>query len=355
MAAADEKLGRLLERLLRVPVGDHRYAHCLAAEEALRTPGWGRTVIEVADWLGQPRPAGPFNALDFAMYRETRDIAWMRTFEDSATAILLQPDCSPEGAWLHPCGGHLPGHCAILIDSFQEEASRLVKLAWLIRRGEPVRAALDPDELEETACQQFEIHRSILRDPESGLWHNGRGWIKGDPARLSPGAWSRGHGWLLRGLMECLDYLEHPDRRQRLIGIFRELIEALMPRRAPSGLWHTLINEPPDRSPPESSGSALIIAALLRADRCGLPGLSIDRTAVMESAKVLLDDHLSEDGIVLNACPGPGPLAADAAYRNPVHFDHNDLHGCAAFCALAAALAPLRRPRQKAVLLKMET
>ncbi|MGC9452692.1 MAG: glycoside hydrolase family 88 protein [Oceanipulchritudo sp.] len=311
--------------------------HCLAAEEALRLPARGLAAAEVGACLNGPRPTGPFNALDFAMYRETRDTAWLRAFESSATAILNQPRRSPEGAWLHPCGNHLQGRLAILIDSFQEEASRLIKLAWLIRAGEPVPARLDPDELEETACRQFEIHRDILRDPATGLWHNGRGWIADDPARLSPGAWSRGHGWLLRGLMECLDHLGHPVRRQRLAGILNEVAEALMNHRPPSGIWHALLNETPDRSPPESSGSALIAAALIRAGQMDglIPG--IDPTPVMESASVLMEDHLSADGIVLHACPGPGPLASDAGYRVPSHFKPGDPHGTAAFCALAAA------------------
>lgn len=334
-----DKLARILDRLRKTPAGKWTYVHCLAAEEALRLPAWGLTAAEVAACLGRPRPTGPFNALDFAMYRETRDTAWLLAFESSATAILDEPQLSPEGAWLHPCGNHLPGRHAILIDSFQEEASRLVKLAWLIRRGDPVRAQLDPDELEETACRQFEIHRDILRDPATGLWHNGRGWIADDSTRLSPGAWSRGHGWLLRGLMECLDYLEHPVRRERLIGILNEVAEALMRRRADDGIWHALLNEPAECSPPESSGSALIAAALIRAGRSGLPGLSVDPVPVMDSAALLFGNFLRDDGTVLNACKGPGPLAADAAYRHPARFDEQDAHGPAAFCALAAASA----------------
>ena len=56
------------------------------------------------------------------------------------------------------------------------------------------------------SLEQFRIHRRVLRNPETGLWSQGRGWLD-DPEELSPGAWSRSHGCLIRVVVETLEYL----------------------------------------------------------------------------------------------------------------------------------------------------
>ncbi len=51
-----------------------------------------------------------------------------------------------------------------------------------------------------------EIFRNILRNPETGLWQQGRNWGK-DTGFISPGHWNRGQGWVLKRMVDSMDYL----------------------------------------------------------------------------------------------------------------------------------------------------
>ncbi|TVR53816.1 MAG: hypothetical protein EA425_03015 [Puniceicoccaceae bacterium] len=335
--AEHPKLTRMLAQLLAQPVEEWRYPHRLALEEALRCSRVDAE--EVARRLTDAgrEMSGPFNALCFRLCLGTGDEAWLNRFVELARVPLDGGERSTEGAWLHPRGRHGPGH-AILIDSFQEEASRVVKLAWLARRGELSDPPFPPAELEARAVEQFRIHREILRDPQTGLWSNGRGWIEGDPESLSPGFWSRGHGWLLRGLSDSIELLPDGEQRDMLVAMVHEIAAALMEVRGDDGMWRALLAAGPEESPPESSGSAMITSALLRAVRGGFLPSRTYEGPLLATAAVLLRDYLSEDGIVLGACPGPGPLISMEAYLSPAQFPPGEPHGLAAFSILGAVL-----------------
>ena len=337
--AMQPKLNRLKARMLSTGLTGG-YTARFAWEEVLRAEESGNSTARVTELIRASRwkASGPFNSLMFTLYCQTGDPIWLTAFVQEASVVLTQSQLSSEGAWMHSRGRYGDGF-AVLIDSFQEEASRLVKLAWLGRRGDRCDISGDlpsSEALEDMAVAQFQMHRSILRDSESGLWHNGRGWLT-DPAELSPGFWSRGQGWLMRGLCETMQYLSRDaPRRETITGLAQELAVSLLATQRENGMWPALLQVP--ESPPEASGSALISGSLLLLMKMGLLDPAIYEEPVEASLHALLNDYLDEDGTVHNACPGPGPLVSMEAYQPGASFPANEPHGIAAYLFLNRAL-----------------
>ena len=337
---AAPRLAAMLSRLLSNSPETWRYPQRLAIEEALRDPHGGVSGSAISVLLQQVGrlASGSFNALCVQLYLATGEDLWREVFVEQTLNARSSAVLSPEGAWMHGRGRFGDGH-AVLIDSSQEEASATAKLAWLVRRGEVAGDKFPPSRWEAEAVRQFAIHRTILRDPQTGLWSNGRGWMEGRPDQLSPGFWSRGHGWLLRGMMETYMHLPTGGPRTELAQLVQETAEAVCAVRGEDGMWRAIMNAGVTESPPESSGSAMITASLLRAVQFGLLPAARYEPLLFETAEVLLREYLTTGGDVLSACPGPGPLFSTENYLFPAMFPPNDYHGIAGFCMLGAALA----------------
>jgi rhamnogalacturonyl hydrolase YesR len=330
-------LERLLAAHLPAALTDSAYPARLFLQAVLEAPEPCAEAVDLAreqviEHFQYPVPGlenGPFNHLAHAMFNATGSVEWWACFEESARGVLDLPR-SPEGAWMHPRGRFGPGF-AVLLDSFQEEAVQLLLLAQRLRARDPEGA----DGLEEQALEQFRLHRRILRNPDTGLWHNGRGWIPEDPAALSPGAWSRGHGWLLRGCVAAVDTLPSGDRRTELEAMFREIVATLLPLRNGDGYWPVLLNRAEEGSPSETSGTAMISTAILKAERIGVHLPSQAFEAGREALDRLLANCVDDRGEVMGVCPGPGPLVDEALYRGG-GFSGDKSHG--AFALLEACL-----------------
>lgn len=320
----------------RQPMG---YSKLLGAEYALRMSRQEAGIevpVNPEDFEAQSTALhGPFQSFNFEAFLGTGSPIWRDAFVQTALKPFhADRPRSAEGAWLHPGGKWVGGH-AILMDSFQEEASKAIKLAWLLNEGR-ASAPMSALDLEMAALEQFEIHREILRCPTTGLWHNGRDWL---PGELSPGYWSRGHGWLLRGLTESLFYAREPVVIARLTCILREVAEALLAVQRPDGLWRAILHLSDVESPPETSGSAMIAAGLLRGITLGvLVDESIEERA-LHCARTLMETCFSNEGTVLGACRGPGPLISLEEYLCPCDFPPNEPHGVSALLMLLNELA----------------
>lgn len=336
-----DRFRRMLAPLLQKPAPSWGYAGMLALEEGLRWKGSGVIGVSVSQSLETAgiTDTGPFNALSFRIHEETGEPHWRRRFLQMALRPLPGEAGPSDLPWRHPRGRFGAG-TAVLIDSFQEEVSRVAKLAHWVRLGKvAVPGWPDPEAMEKLVAGQWILHRRLLRDPGSGLWHNGLGWLEGDPEALSPGFWSRGHGWLLRGLTEALEHLGPGEVRGELVEVLRELTRSLQAARPAGSIWPALLGLSPGRSPPESSGSAMIAAAWVRGLQAGVLEEGAVGESLLEVVQVLLRDFLTEDGTVLGACPGPGPLVAEGAYLMPARFPVHEAHGVAGFSILAASLS----------------
>jgi len=179
--------------------------------------------------------------------------------------------------------------------------------------------------------QTLELFR-ILRDPRTGLLHQGRGFQGVNV--ISEDDWSRGNGWGAVGLAALMRDLPatHP-RRKEVEALARDFFGAVLRHQDADGLWH---QEMTDRtSYTETSGSGLLLYGLGVALERGI----IDRKCEANLIQGLtgLTAYIAADGSVSHTCPGclcPG-RGTKEDYKSRV-WAYNDPH---AFGAIVLAYA----------------
>lgn len=147
-------------------------------------------------------------------------------------------------------------------------------------------------------CQQIANVEIRMRDPETGLYYHGydasRKMYWADPVTgCSPNFWLRAEGWFILGLVDVLEIMKDLPMQAEsahLQHMLLDLAKALTKYQDPSGLWYQLIALPElEGNYLETSGTALISAALLKAVRLGF--LPESFRAVGEKAFYGIVDH----------------------------------------------------------------
>ena len=127
-------------------------------------------------------------------------------------------------------------------------------------------------------CQQIANVEIRMRDPETGLYYHGydasRKMYWADPdTGCSPNFWLRAEGWFILGLVDVLEIMKDLPMQAESVHLqhmLLDLAKALSKYQDPSGLWYQLIALPElEGNYLETSGTALISAALLKAVRLG--------------------------------------------------------------------------------------
>ncbi|WP_437201887.1 glycoside hydrolase family 88 protein [Planctomicrobium sp. SH664] len=268
----------------------------------------------------------PFGCLTYETSRFTGNQDWLPVFIRQSRLLRTEVERSPEGGILHPRGAKRGGGQALLIDALGEYIARMAQAGELT----------DEPEFRREVAEQLRIYAEIVRDPKTGLWSQGRGWLAAEPQKLSPGFWSRGHGWLIRGMERSLRSLPpDSDEFQQVQQHFVNLSDALLIRQTESGLWHCLLTRSPEESPYETSGSAMIASHLARGWKAGILKDAKYREAAMRTFEAL-PEMVTAEGVVLSVSPGPGPLESEVPWLRS-SFPPNDPHG--AFTILSAATA----------------
>ncbi len=315
------KLNLTFEAMLEMGrvTGDNSYSNYVFQKMDERNGSWDPGAV-----IGYDSPA--FCHLDYKLYQISGDTNYLPNFIAQSDLYWSNITRSVEGAVQHdpnwppdPDAQH-----ALLLDRMQDYTSRMAQTGLLTG---------DTNYYAECA-EQFRLYRQILRDPASGLYSQGRGWMT-DPNELSPGAWSRGHGWLIRGMVDSLMALPPAsDEYIEVQGYLQELADALLAVQAPDDMWHQLIHLPPEDSYPDSTGTGLILYNLALALDEGILVGAQYRTAAEQAYDALLD-YISSDGLILQACPGPGPLWEMESYtRTPGRTEDGESHG--PFCVIFA-------------------
>jgi rhamnogalacturonyl hydrolase YesR len=314
-----------LEALLpwAAATGEARWRDHVAAILALR----GTHASNLTPWRREP-----FASLSIAWYEATQDETWLPALIAEGRRMVAEIERDADGIVLHPRGASRGGGFAVLIDSGQEFISRC---AWTAARS-------GDQGLADEAARQAEWHRDLLRESTSGMWSQGRGWLAPGDERLSPGTWSRGQGWVMRGLGFAARILPADwPARARIAAVFTQLADDLLARQAPSGLWHATPHLALSASGPETSGSGLIAAALRHGAAAGL--LTARHDAAAQRAIAALLPYVDADGVVHQACYGPGPLQEAEPWLKQ-EFPPGDHHGpFSVLGALAAGIAVTRK------------
>lgn len=108
--------------------------------------------------------------------------------------------------------------------------------------------------------------------------------------------WLRSMGWYLMALVDCIDWMDEQlyEHRRVLIDLFREAIAGILPYADPeTGLYYQVIDraDVPENYL-ETSGSAMVVYALLKGIRLGL----LDEESLLSSALKAFD-HLTADNL----------------------------------------------------------
>lgn len=130
----------------------------------------------------------------------------------------------------------------------------------------------------EDICRQIANVEIRMRDPKTGLYYHGydasRKMYWADPdTGCSPNFWLRAEGWFILGLVDVLEIMKDLPMGAESVHLqhmLLDLAKALSKYQDPSGLWYQLIALPElAGNYLETSGTALISAALLKAVRLG--------------------------------------------------------------------------------------
>ncbi len=243
----------------------------------------------------------PFCSINFELFINTGDSCYILPYIYETNRMMNNARFAENGAVTHS----YKNKEGLLLDYLQEYASRLVRAGWLTGDSGYYEAALE----------QFDIYRTKLRNPYSGLYSQGIGFLE-DATQLSPGAWSRGHGWLIRGMVNSLEYLPKGSVYEKeMIEMLKELADALLLVQDEKGMWHQLLHLPFDQSYPESSGTGMIAYALAISYDKGWLKDDKYKVAALKAINAL-KDYIDNDGIVLGTCKGPGPLYSIKDYVN---------------------------------------
>ena len=163
------------------------------------------------------------------------------------------------------------------------------------------------------SIHQVLMHIKYLYEKKTGLFYHG--WTFKENSNFGGIFWCRGNSWFTLGI---LDYLEmfhntlNPGVKQIIVDTYKAQVHALKKLQAPSGLWHTVLDDP--TSYEEVSGSAAITAGILKGIRMGILDDACVRTA--EKAISGIMENVALDGTVLNVSGGTGMGMNADHYKN---------------------------------------
>ncbi|WP_010246591.1 glycoside hydrolase family 88 protein [Acetivibrio cellulolyticus] len=188
------------------------------------------------------------------------------------------------------------------------------------------------------AVNQLLIYASHLRDPNTGLLYHAydedgsESWAD-RTTHHSPDFWGRSIGWYGMALIEVLEVLpaDYP-KRQELIKILKELIDAFARYQSDSGLWYQVVNKGTQSGNwLETSCSCMYTYTISRAVERGYVDSSYQSYANKGFKGVLTKISMGSDGLtnLTDICVGTD--VGDYNYYINRKKSSNDSHGLGAF------------------------
>ena len=194
---------------------------------------------------------------------------------------------------------------------------------------------------------QIENVNKYMQNNKNGLYYHGLDCSKSifwadKESGLSKNFWLRSIGWFTVALVDIIEILDDDGARERLVRIFKDLIESISAFRDESGLYWQVVDQPGRAGNYlETSGSSMIAYAQLKGARLGVIDsrfLSLGKETFdgicARYLKVSEDGELNLGGICLVAGLGPeNNLRRDGSYEYYISepIVENDAKGVAPF------------------------
>ena len=163
------------------------------------------------------------------------------------------------------------------------------------------------------AVKQVLIHIKYLYEKTTGLFYHG--WSFHLNSNFGGIFWCRGNSWFTFGIIDFIETFQKdmdPGLYTYFIDTFKAQVDALVKLQAPSGLWHTVLDD--DFSYEEVSGSAAITTGILKGIKLGI--LNESYQACADKAIAAICNNIAKDGTVMNVSAGTG-MGYDADhYKN---------------------------------------
>lgn len=152
---------------------------------------------------------------------------------------------------------------------------------------------LKDDAMKKEAEYQFLLHNKYLSDKETGLWYHG--WTFKERNNFAGAFWGRGNCWVTMAIPEFLAMTECSEETKAvLVEALKKQVESLKVYQAPSGMWHTLIDDAD--SYVEASATCGFAYGILKAVREGV--LDESYKALAEKAVSPILECISDEGVV---------------------------------------------------------
>lgn len=160
---------------------------------------------------------------------------------------------------------------------------------------------LDREDYRQEACYQFLLHAKYLVNTENGLWYHG--WTFLERNNFAKALWARGNCWITAGIPEIIEILRPEDYLCRyLTGLLKSQVDTLRKLQAPSGMWHTLLDD--ETSYEETSAAAGFAYGILKGIHMGL--LSDEYQEMADKAVEGVIEQIAEEGTVGQVSYGTG-------------------------------------------------
>jgi rhamnogalacturonyl hydrolase YesR len=293
LAAADPKPGEILQDMTRVAdwqianpsqhkIYDWTQAPFFLGLSALHQVSGEAKYLEALDSFGKQLSYGPgprvTHADDHAVLQ-----AWLEMYRLDKDKAKMEPSVA-----------HFDKVTAALAQETPKSVSGgTFTWCWCdaLFMSPPVWAHLsqitgDPKFLE-WADREWWTTTDVLYDPTHHLYYRDNNFF----TRRTPSGkkvfWARGNGWVTGGLVHVLDYLpeDHPSR-VKYLGLYHDMMFALLKLQNADGLWRTSLLDPQDPQG-ESSGSSFFTYAMAWGINRGLLPAETFRPAVMKGYQAL--------------------------------------------------------------------
>ncbi|MCX2724618.1 glycoside hydrolase family 88/105 protein [Roseibium salinum] len=276
-----------------------------------QTTGNARAKQIVTDWFearlaeGTPtkniNTVAPFLTLA-CLYECDPDPVWRTCLERWAEWVMYEMPRTAEGGLQH-----------IVYNNVNDQQMWDDTLMMSVMPLAKIGLVLDRPEFVEEAKYQFLIHAQYLADTRTGLWFHG--WTFDGNHNFARALWARGNSWITIAIPEFVDLLdlkEGDPLRRHLLSLLSRQAAALKEMQDPSGLWHTLVDDPDSYL--EASATAGFAYGLLKAVRKRY--LPPDYLPVAERGVKGVIDNINEDGELLQVSFGTAMGHDLDFYRN---------------------------------------